>query len=81
MKFSLGSNRGLAILAPGSPRVLTIDCATRAPTGPVVAASGSLTFTGEYQFNWKTEKSWTGCRRFELKLVDGSLHIADFRFK
>ena len=84
IKFSLGGNRGLAILAPGSPRVLTISCDTRAPTGatePAVADGDGLKFSGDYQYLWKTPQSWTGCRRFELQLVDGSIHFADFRFR
>ena len=85
IKFSLGGNRGLAILAPGSPRVLTIACGTGLPTGPVEPAAsvgGGLTFaSGQYQFNWKTQKSWVGCRQFELRLVDGSVHVANFKFK
>jgi hypothetical protein len=31
---------------------------------------------------WKTNKQWAGtCRKFVLKLVDGSTHTADFKFR
>jgi hypothetical protein len=30
---------------------------------------------------WKTQKTWSGtCKRFVLKLIDGSDHTADFGF-
>ena len=32
--------------------------------------------------NTDFDKSWKGqCRRFTLKLVDGTTHVADFKFK
>jgi hypothetical protein len=30
--------------------------------------------------NWKTDKSWRGCRALVVKLVDGSYHRAVFDF-
>jgi len=37
---------------------------------------------GEWQFNWKTMKLWSGqCRTLELTLADGSTHTASFKFK
>jgi hypothetical protein len=36
----------------------------------------------QYVFVWKTQKSWGGtCRRFVLKLNDGSIYTADFAFR
>lgn len=88
VKFSLGGNRGLAIFAAGYPRVVTIVCSTGLATDEVettVTAGGSgLTYdaaTGVYQYTWKTQKSWVGCRRLELRFVDGSVYSADFKFK
>ena len=88
VKFDLGGNLGLAIFAPGYPRVVTIACGTGTPTDEIettVTVSGSgLTFdnaAGKYQYNWKTDKSWKGCRRLELQFVDGSVRFADFKFK
>ena len=87
LKFSLGGNRGLAIFAPGFPRVVTTR-ATGDPTDEiettVTAGGSSLSYdasSNRYQYTWKTEKSWTGCRRLEVQLVDGSVHVASFRFK
>jgi hypothetical protein len=37
---------------------------------------------GQYHYVWKTEKGWKGtCRVLEVKLVDGSVHTALFKFK
>ena len=34
-----------------------------------------------YVMLWKTEKKWAGsCREFALKLDDGSMHTAEFKF-
>jgi hypothetical protein len=88
VKFSLGGNRGLAIFAAGYPRVTTIACTSGVATDEIettVTASGSgLQYdptTGLYTYTWKTTKNWSGCRRLELLFVDGSLRVADFRFK
>jgi hypothetical protein len=86
IKFTLGGDRGLAILAAGYPKVATIACDARVPADEVettvTAGASSLQYAnGTYTYVWKTEKGSTGCRRFELKLVDGTVHTADFRFK
>jgi hypothetical protein len=36
----------------------------------------------QYVYTWKTENKWRGtCRQFVLKLVDGTEHRANFKFK
>jgi hypothetical protein len=39
--------------------------------------------SGYYQLNWKTDKTWTGCRQMRLSLAgEGPVtHTALFRFK
>jgi hypothetical protein len=86
VKFSLGGNRGLDVLAAGYPRSQSIACGTNPNTEgqePTASPGGSrLTFDdGVYQLNWKTEKSWRGCRQLVVKLRDGSYHRANFRFR
>ena len=35
-----------------------------------------------YQYNWKTEKGWSGqCRTLVVKYVDGTIARAEFKFK
>jgi len=88
VKFSLGGNQGLNILADGSPSSRQITCATGAPLDAiettVTAGGSSLSYdpsTGQYVYVWKTNKSWAGtCRQLDVQLSDGSHHIADFEF-
>jgi Fibronectin type III domain/Cellulase (glycosyl hydrolase family 5)/WD40-like Beta Propeller Repeat len=83
VKFSLHGNKGLAIFATGYPKVQPISCATRASTGSLTSASGTLAYDRKrdiYTFSWKTTKSWAGtCRQLIVRLNDGTSHPADFR--
>lgn len=85
--FSLGGDRGLGILASGSPSSQQVDCTTLDPLGgstPTATPGNSgLTYeAGTYQYNWKTVKAWSGtCRALTLALDDGSEHVAYFRFR
>ena len=88
MWFSLGGDRGLGILAAGSPASRQIDCATKAPLGPLEATQtpgwDSLSYVGyldRYYYPWKTQKAWAGtCREFVLTLTDGTSHSVYLRF-
>ena len=79
--FSLGANRGLHILAEGSPSSVQVDCEHPGqPTGGEPAASHfdrGLRFnrwTGHYVFTWQTKRAWGGtCRSFVLGLRDGTV--------
>ncbi|MFN8493559.1 MAG: PxKF domain-containing protein [Caldilineaceae bacterium] len=88
VKFSLGGNQGLNILAAGSPASQQIACDNAAPLAPIeetTTANSGLTYdasSGQYNYVWKTEKSWAGtCRQFVLRLTDGANHLANFKFK
>ena len=89
LKFSLGSDHGLDVLLGGAPLSAAIGCTSGvvSTVEDVAAAPGSTPFaydplTGFYQFNWKTDRSWAGtCRRLQLKLDDGTVHVADFTLK
>jgi predicted extracellular nuclease len=88
VRFRLGGNRGLGVLASGSPTSHQINCASRAAVGPpeptVTAGGSSLQYDAPsttYTYAWKTQKGWGGtCRRFTLRLDDGTVRTADFRF-
>jgi len=87
VKFSLGGNMGLDIFATGYPKSGIISCSSTAPIDAiettVTAGGSSLTYdpvTDRYNYVWKTEKSWTNCRQLTVKLIDGSLHYANFKF-
>jgi len=88
MKFSLGGDHGLHVIAADSPLVRHITCDGLAPTQMIdeaTTAGGSrLTYdpaTATYAYPWKTDKNWSGaCRQFAMRLTDGSVHVANVRF-
>ena len=88
VKFSLGGDRGLGILATGSPSSERVACDPAAPIDDVEAtlanARTKLSYAAApdtYTYAWATDRTWRGtCRRFVLRLVDGSAHVALFRF-
>ena len=87
-KFALGGNRGLTILAQGYPKPVKYNCTSGTPEDAIEetsTASNGLVYnaaTGEYQYNWKTPKNYTGsCYRFDIKLIDGTTYSANFKFK
>ena len=83
VSFSLGGNRGLAILAAGSPSVRAVDCTTHVPTGVSAPSTGALAYnsgTGRYSYTWQTNAAWAGtCQQLSLVLNDGTSHLAYFR--
>jgi hypothetical protein len=89
LKFSLGGNYGLGILAGGYPASGPIACDASEPGNVVAdtisAGGSSLSYdaaSGQYSYVWKTDKSWKGtCRILVVKLNDGTQHYAKFRFK
>jgi len=88
MKFSLGGDQGLDIIAAGYPKLVFTTCATGAETDAiettVTAGGSSLTYdpvAGQYVYVWKTDKSWAGkCGTFAMQLDDGTTHTAKFKF-
>jgi len=87
IKFSLGSDQGLNILAAGYPSVQQVSCATGAPinsaTETDTAGNSGLQDNGDgtYTYVWKTSKASAGtCQVFTLGLTDGTFHTADFQY-
>lgn len=89
LKFGVGGNRGLDILAGGAPSSSAIACPGGTAPDDIeqtVAAGTSLlsynAASDSYTFVWKTEKAWAGsCRQLELRLNDGTVHTALFHFR
>ena len=87
IKFSLGGDQGLGILAAGSPTSKISDCdVAGAPDTieeTVTAGGSSLSYDAvadQYVYVWKTEKPWAGtCRTLTVKLADGTVHQALFK--
>jgi hypothetical protein len=87
IKFSLGGYRGLDVL-DGTPTVRWIACGDEPVDELEEAASdvgSALTYdadSGRYHYVWKTSADWAGsCRRFTLKLADGTAHSAVFQLR
>lgn len=88
VKFSLGGDLGLDVLAAGYPKVTSIPCesgvAVDAIEETVTAGSSTLTYDAyadQYVYVWKTSKAWANkCYQFELGLNDGTSHTFDVRF-
>ncbi|WP_158263782.1 PxKF domain-containing protein [Deinococcus arcticus] len=86
LKFSLGGDWGLNILAAGSPASWPVSCSSLGALGPAVptgASGGSgLHYDGQYGYVWKTEKAWADtCRTVRVALLDGSSLEATFRLR
>ena len=88
VKFTLGGDQGLGVLAAGSPAFQPTSCATGAAIGsprPVALQGGGLRYnagSASYELVWKTDRSLAGtCGRLELRLVDGTTHSALFDFR
>src|SRR5262249_8840939 len=86
VKFSLGGDLGLEILAANSPTTGIVSCGSVPSTDPIeeltTSASGLHYADGEYVYVWKTNKAWANtCRKFVLTLKDGTQHTALFQFK
>ena len=88
IKFSLSGDHGLDIMAATYPASAPITCNNNAPLDAieetVSAGSSSLSYnpdTDQYTYVWKTNKSWANtCRTLTVKLDDGSVHQANFKF-
>jgi hypothetical protein len=87
VKFSLSGNKGLNIMAPDNPYSVSLNCNTNDPGVDIIETNNpgqsTLTYSPDiYHYNWKTESSWAGtCRQLVITLNDGSVHVANFKFK
>ncbi len=89
IKFSLRGNRGLNILAAGSPGVKVVPCDGSAPADEIeqtlTTSNSTLSYdaaSDTYSYTWKTDKSWAGtCRQLNVLLSDGTSHLASFKFR
>lgn len=88
VKFGLGGDKGLDILATGFPSSRQVACDGSAASSPLeetsTAGASSLQYDvtkAQYIYVWKTQKEWTNtCRQFDLRLKDGTSQKAVFHF-
>jgi immune inhibitor InhA-like protein len=92
VKFSLGLNLGLDILAPGSPVSRQINCSPNicganvgiGPWEPTQSALGLQydPMANQYTYFWKTSNAWSGtCRELDVILRDGRHFRTKVSFK
>jgi hypothetical protein len=76
VKFSLGDDRGLAVVAGSA----WLGCGT-AEGDSSPAAAGLSYQAGRYKLQVETDASWAGsCRRLAVTLDDGTTHVANVSF-
>jgi hypothetical protein len=90
IRFELGGNQGLDVIEEGWPQVAVVDDCDFADEPERGEAARHPRWFRElvyrkrkqrYVFLWKTDRRWAGsCRQFMLKLNDGTVKRADFRF-
>ena len=89
IRFSLGGDFGLGVFADGYPKVASINC-NAPPTQPLTTGDSAVSklglmynsLSGKYIYQWKTDKSWGGsCKQLIVKLNDGQVKAANFKFK
>ena len=86
LRFTLGGDQGLHILADHSPRSWRIDCTTGAQIGDsdfrtIPHALRYNPANENYFYTWVTPEGWSNsCRIFSLALTDGSVHRLRFTF-
>ena len=87
MKFTLGGDQGLNVIASGYPTATRIGCTTGVPVNTATltdtAGGSGLNYdpgSGTYTYVWKTSKAWSGtCQQFTMTLTDGTTHTAEGR--
>ena len=78
VKFRLGGDRGLDVLAAGYPKITALTCAgtrTDEIEQTLDGSAASLAYDAAndlYTYKWKTSKAMKGCRELILKFRDGT---------
>lgn len=89
VKFSLSGDQSLDVFAVGYPRSQQIECDSTAPVDKieqtVTAGDSGLYYDAsldQYTYVWKSARAWSGtCRQLVMKLNDGTVHRANFKFR
>jgi Concanavalin A-like lectin/glucanases superfamily len=88
VKFSLTGFQGLDVIPAGGSSSQKVECTATSlldlleeTASPGASSLSYDATTDRYQYVWKTDKSWSGtCRKLSLRLDDGSVHTALFKF-
>ena len=81
IKFLLGGDRGLDVLASGYP--MSKLCGAADSTLASTSSSEPFSFAdGQYTYAWKTDKDWDDqCRELVVKLDDNTEHRITLQFR
>ena len=77
VKFSLGGDHGLAVIASATSN----PCGSTAATPISMSALRYDASSDRYILNWRTDRTWAGCRELAVQLIDGSVHRARVHFR
>jgi hypothetical protein len=89
IRFELDGNQGLDVIEDGWPQVAVVGCDFTAEPEAGEPARHPRWFRElvyrksrkRYAMVWQTDRRWAGsCRQFMLKLKDGTVRRADFKF-
>jgi hypothetical protein len=86
IKFNLTGDHGLDVISAGYPIAQQVACDTGAPiSDPVQVVIIAATYdplVDQYIFVWKTDTTWKGtCQQLQVQLIDGTIHVAIFKFR
>jgi hypothetical protein len=85
VKFRLGGDQGLGVLAHDYPVLQPVSCGTTEPVSSPVTTAGSLQYDpkiGQYNYVRRTDGSWRqSCGRLDVGLVDDTVHSVYVAFK
>jgi len=86
IRFTLGWDFGLDVLAAGSPTSTPYTCSSASENAieeTVTSSTSSFSYepgAERYSYIWKTDKAWSGtCRKLKVTLKDGTSHEALFK--
>ena len=89
VKFSLSGNKGMNIFALDNPVTVSLNCDSGNPGVDIIetvsAGTSTLNYdaaSDRYNYVWATDAAWAGtCRQLRITLNDGTVHVANFRFR
>jgi hypothetical protein len=87
VKFRLGADRGLAVFSAGYPQVRSMACTSGDSDGveqTLTTSTSKLVFdevSGTYNYQWKTDRSRTGCFELVLGFRDGEKLKSAYRLR
>ncbi len=86
-QFSLDGDRGPIVVPNAGPSSERVTCPKTVPVeiSEYSTEPAGMTYNAvsdQYTYVWETNPNWLGtCRKFKMKLNDGTVHVAMFKFQ